>query len=1228
MRKFLLSAAAVTLTIGVVQAQFKVQGIERAPRSASDMFMPDEGTPVNTTEDWTGTPSFDDIKQWYGHGSKRAAMLIQFSVDGETHSRLLGYRFDGTVLCGEAWAEIAQKDPHLVIFYETSSGFGGTVQGFGWDGNADGFSITNANGDVLTAENGVIFTGGYDGDGWTAVGDDDTWCSGWMKGGYWSYWWSSDISQLPGYSGVGAFGNTLEDGMIDAWIWLPNFDEAPLKPWAAVDRYLPQGWTTSTICKDGLYYRLQSAGTNEVDFIAPTPDAMNAEEGKAAYSGDIIVPATVELNGKMYTVTYVDDNIFKGTAVTSVSFPECITTLYDEMFAGCTELTEIDMPGLETMGKSAFKGCAKLANVPFPKRYFTIPESYAEGTAISEFKLMSNVSVGSNAFRGTQLTDIVIPIQCGRIGSGSFNCETLRSVKVEGSSVPVISDDTFSETTYNDGTLTVALGYEDLFKEATGWSKFMNVETYGEPLAVGQYFYVDNIEYKVVAGETPSVSVGGLQSTSYNGEITIPRTVTFQKIEYNIVSLEKSAFSGSKITGVTIQDNITTLPERCFYNASALASVILPEGLSEIGGYCFYGSKALSSIDLPSSLNTLGDWAFYNSGLTSITLPENLVNLGQTALGSCTSLESVIFNNRPTSIPYQFLTGCRKLPSIDFPESVTSFGANAVSGCEGLTSFTFPKGVTEIPSSMFSSCEGLTEIIWPDNLQSIGSSAFYQCRALETITIPEGISELAINTFQRCYKLKEINLPSTLTKIGAGCFSNCSALTTFAWPETVNEIPDNCFYYCSALESIEIPESVISIGKTAFSTCSSLASVTIPSGITSIRESTFGGCKALTGIDIPSSVTSIEKSSFNGCTGLTEIVIPDNVTTLGEMAFAYCYGLTKVTIGEGITELPNNCFVKDRAITEITLPSCLEKIGTSALSGLSTLKSLTLPSSLKEIGSNAFADNRNMSTLVIPENVQTIGSNFIKNSYISSVYMLTPQAPVCENSGVFNYSDTYSSSTYAKFPKLTVLPFTKSSYTAPAYTTYSKLTITEVKGSLTLTESKAPYAHSEGWRAEGMVNASHSETSTSLAKMPAQFVDGLTNYLEGIKLKFQYRPASAVSAIAALETEDEADNNLVEFEADQNGIVRLMYDMPKGQYEYRWVAKSGDTELKSSDWNTFTIENDVITGIEEINASDEDTVDVYSMMGVCLMKGVGMKDALSRLNPGVYIVNGRKIYIK
>ena len=87
---------------------------------------------------------------------------------------------------------------------------------------------------------------------------------------------------------------------------------------------------------------------------------------------------------------------------------------------------------------------------------------------------------------------------------------------------------------------------------------------------------------------------------------------------------------------------------------------------------------------------------------------------------------------------------CTGLTNITLPNSLTNIGFNAFNGCIGLTSITIPSGVTIIGVRSFIGCTGLTNITIQNNKTMIDSEAFQNCRNLTLLTIVRTSAEAGI----------------------------------------------------------------------------------------------------------------------------------------------------------------------------------------------------------------------------------------------------------------------------------------------------------------------------------------------------------------------------------------------------------------------------------------------------------------------------------------------------
>ena len=180
-----------------------------------------------------GTFTMDMIENWTGEGSNRAALAIQWTVDGEETALVWGFRWDGEATGATMITAIAAADPRFALASESGTAFGNTVSGIGYDMNSSGnFAITK-DGETLQAnEQGLIPMSGYSYDGWSCTDPEDYWQSGWYQG-YWSYWTRLDDSDSWEYSGLGVSARELTDGCWDGWNFaadMQSYDWKPLAP--------------------------------------------------------------------------------------------------------------------------------------------------------------------------------------------------------------------------------------------------------------------------------------------------------------------------------------------------------------------------------------------------------------------------------------------------------------------------------------------------------------------------------------------------------------------------------------------------------------------------------------------------------------------------------------------------------------------------------------------------------------------------------------------------------------------------------------------------------------------------------------------------------------------------------------------------------------------------------------------------------------------------------------
>ena len=154
------------------------------------------------------------------------------------------------------------------------------------------------------------------------------------------------------------------------------------------------------------------------------------------------------------------------------------------------------------------------------------------------------------------------------------------------------------------------------------------------------------------------------------------------------------------------------------------------------------------------------------------------------------------------------LCGCSGLTSVTIPDSVREIGYCAFASCRCLTSVTIPDSVREIGYCAFASCRCLTgELTIPGSVKEIGAYAFSYCSSLTSVEICDGVTKICKGAFTGCSGLTSVKIGNGVTKIGYDAFSYCSSLTSIKIPGSVTKISDCAFEGCSSLTEVIVPDA-------------------------------------------------------------------------------------------------------------------------------------------------------------------------------------------------------------------------------------------------------------------------------------------------------------------------------------------------------------------------------------------------------------------------------------
>lgn len=706
---------------------------------------------------------------------------------------------------------------------------------------------------------------------------------------------------------------------------------------------------------DSKFYITEYLGNNE-NLVVP------ARIYDAASGADVNVYGVRSLNYMPISLTlssgieYVggngSNNIFSTTeaGVTSITFPNSITTIDSRAFLGCSEIVNFGVPSkLQKIGDYAFANCSSITSYDLPKTLLQIGVGAFDG----------NVNMSQLTFNS---------VAAPTIADGSIFAGTTSNLKVrvpvggKASYVSNLSNRSFAENTYMyglTGTTPIAIYKDNIFRyiyyidilnssggssnPPTGRVQVYQTQNFSVTFTPStgnriEAIYVDSSDenlMSVAEGDSQTYVFENIQNSHL---IEAVYSKMYVRLDINggtgeqplvVYNDDKSQFK--------INDNIEPTKsgkEFYYYSTNKDDNERGQNGTRYDLGLWY---------DLPSTTASTTLYAIYLTPTSYTTTSQYVVVPKNVSAISGSSSKNIFGSSSDSTLKY-----------ITLHRNTTTIGSYALYGCKTLTGISHSDGVVALGGYAMAGCVELVKYRFAPYTQSVGNNAFASDTKLGSVTNFENtkVSQVAQNVFSQCSSLISISLPNTITAIGDRAFEGCSKLTSMDLSKTkTTTIGASAFASCVNLGTIIFPTTLTIIGTSAFKDDTNLRSVqnlekTI---VSTINKDAFWECKNLSSVKLPQTLSTLGESAFKGCSNLTAVSGFENtaVKVLEARTFANCSSLSTLSLARGLTEIRTEALIGCSILRNLDTLSTTKvtKIGVRALKDTAELTSISLPTS-------------------------------------------------------------------------------------------------------------------------------------------------------------------------------------------------------------------------------------------------------------------------------------------
>ncbi len=357
--------------------------------------------------------------------------------------------------------------------------------------------------------------------------------------------------------------------------------------------------------------------------------------------------------------------------------------------------------------------------------------------------------ISNFAFQDNKLEKVEFPSGLKKIGAGAFANNLLTELP-DLSMVETLGGGAFSNNKFDDSTAFIYAKNDDGtndYRKIIGYAgteKNLVIPSIKEGIALKtigaeafRWIKLDSVAIPEGVETIESYAFSGC----YLSSVELPSTLKY---------IDGVAFAYNKLTSIEIPESVTYIGNRSFNNnqfedEDAFIYARNSDGSVDYSTIVSYGGKNKKDIVIPEEKNgvvlkKISSWTFFGIGLTSVTIPNTVVEIGAWAFNAnnLPDEEAFIYKRTKEGIDYSTIIGYggEKRENVIVPNEkngvlLTTIDSYAFSN-SGIKNISLPEGLLTIKNSAFDACK-LTEVTIPSTVTTIGNSAFRKTSSNENL---------------------------------------------------------------------------------------------------------------------------------------------------------------------------------------------------------------------------------------------------------------------------------------------------------------------------------------------------------------------------------------------------------------------------------------------------------------------------------------------------------------